>query len=126
MISQKLRADFMERLRKKPKAKYPINVFKEHLFTDQSVRYLAQGYRSGEMARSAVFARLGETAGLFLLALTDGYSVKDVARTAKVTPREVRQSILDGCKRAKMFGLIPDFDESLTREVNGIAHYISV
>lgn len=69
-----------------------------------------------------MYARLGETAGLLLMALSDGYNIIDVARAAKVTPRAVRQIILDSCKRAKALGLIPDFDDSFSKEVNRIAH----
>ncbi len=39
MISKTVKAKLMERLRKKSTSKYPVNIFKERLFTDQSVRY---------------------------------------------------------------------------------------
>jgi hypothetical protein len=122
MISKAVKAKLMERLRKKSTSKYPVNIFKERLFTDQSVRYLTERYRSGEITRTNMYARLGETAGLLLMALSDGYNIIDVARAAKVTPRAVRQIILDSCKRAKALGLIPDFDDSFSKEVNRIAH----
>jgi hypothetical protein len=94
MISKTVKAKLMERLRKKSTSKYPVNIFKERLFTDQSVRYLTERYRSGEITRTNMYARLGETAGLLLMALSDGYNIIDVARAAKVTPCTDSRSFL--------------------------------
>jgi hypothetical protein len=122
MISEAVKINFMERLKKKANPKYPKNIFKEYLFTDRSVRYLMEQYRSGEMTSADIYARLGETAGLFLMALSEGYHIKDVARAAKTSPKEIRRIVLEASLRAKMLGLIPVFDDPLSQEVNNIAN----
>ena len=122
MINEAVKDNFMKKLKKKSSSRFPRNIFKENLFTDRSVRYLMECYRSGEMTSSDIYMRLGETAGLLLLALSRGYNIKDVARAAKITPRAVRQIILEASKRARALGLIPDFDDSFSKEVNRIAH----
>jgi hypothetical protein len=122
MISEAVKVNFMERLKKKASPKFPKNIFKEYLFTDRSVRYLMERYRSGEMTSADIYARLGETAGLFLMALSEGYHIKDVARAAKTSPKEIRRIVLEASLRAKMLGLIPVFDDPLSQEVNNIAN----
>ena len=122
MISEAVKVNFMERLKKKVSPKFPKNIFKEYLFTDRSVRYLMERYRSGEMTSADIYARLGETAGLFLMALSEGYHIKDVARAAKTSPKEIRRIVLEASLRAKMLGLIPVFDDPLSQEVNNIAN----
>ena len=79
-------------------------------------------YRSGEMTSADIYARLGETAGLFLMALSEGYHIKDVARAAKTSPKEIRRTVLEASLRARMLGLIPVFDDPLSQEVDNIAY----
>jgi hypothetical protein len=122
MIDETVKTNFMERLKRKSSPRFPRNVFKEYLFTERSVRYLMECYHSGEMTSSDIYMRLGETAGLFLIALSEGYNIKDVARTAKIAPKEIRRTVLNACKRAKIMGLIPDIDDSFNgEEVSRIA-----
>lgn len=87
--------------------KYPKNVFRERLFTDYSVRWLVEKYRSGEIESSGVFARLGEEAGLYVIALAEGYDVADIARAARVSPRRVRRTVMDAFWKARIFRLVP-------------------
>ena len=122
MIDESLRQNFMDRLKKKATPKFPKNMLREYLFTDRSVRYLMEKYRSGEMTSADIYVRLGETAGLFVIALSEGYHIKDVARVARITPKEVRKTVIDASTRAKMLGLIPVFDDPLSQEVNNIAN----
>lgn len=92
--------------------KYPRNVFRERFFTDYSVRWLIEKYRSGEIESSGVFARLGEEAGLYTIALAEGYDVNDIARAAKVSPRRVRKVIISAFQQARIFNLVPqEYDE---------------
>jgi len=122
MISEAAKINFMERLKKKSSPKFPRNIFKEYLFTDRSVRYLMECYRTGVMTSTDIYMSLGETAGLLLMALSQGYNIKDVARYAKVSPKEIRKTILEACKRAKMLGLIPNMNDLFSEEVSRIAH----
>jgi len=122
MIDESLRQNFMDRLKKKATPKFPKNMLREYLFTDRSVRYLMERYRLGEMTSVDIYARLGETAGLFVIALSEGYHIKDVARVARITPKEVRKTVIDASTRAKMLGLIPVFDDPLSREVRRVAN----
>lgn len=118
MISEAVKVNFMERLKKKVSPKFPKNIFKEYLFTDRSVRYLMERYRSGEMTSADIYARLGETAGLFVIALSEGYHIKDIAKTAKLTPGEVRTTVIKAVRRAQMLNLLPVFDDPMSQEVN--------
>lgn len=86
---------------------YPRNVFRERFFTDYSVRWLIDKYRSGEIESSGVFARLGEETGLYTIALAEGYDVNEIARAAKVSPRRVRKAIIQAFQRARKFHLVP-------------------
>lgn len=122
MISEAIKVNFMERLKQKASPKFPKNIFKEYLFTDRSVRYLMECYHSGEMTSADIYARLGETAGLFLMALSEGYHIKDIARAAKIPPKEIRRTVLEACLRAKKLGLVPAFNDPLSQEVNNIAN----
>lgn len=87
--------------------KFPKNVYKERFFSDFSVRWLIEKYRSGEIESSGVFARLGEKAGLFTIALAEGYSVPDIARAARVSSRIVRRTVRDAFWKARIFNLVP-------------------
>lgn len=87
--------------------RYPKNVFRERLFTDYSVRWLIEKYRSGEIESPGVFARLGEEAGLYVIALAEGYDVADIARAARVSPRKVRRTVMDAFWKARIFQLVP-------------------
>lgn len=118
MISEAVKVNFMERLKKKASPKFPKNIFKEYLFTDRSVRYLMERYRSGEMTSADIYARLGETAGLFVIALSEGYHIKDIAKTAKLTPGEVRTTVIKAVRRAQMLNMLPVFDDPMSQEVN--------
>ena len=99
MIDESLRQNFMDRLKKKATPKFPKNMLREYLFTDRSVRYLMERYRLGEMTSVDIYARLGETAGLFVIALSEGYHIKDIAKTAKLTPGEVRTTVIKAVRR---------------------------
>ncbi|MDD2556455.1 MAG: hypothetical protein PHN17_09030, partial [Syntrophaceticus sp.] len=59
---------------------------------------------------------------LFLIALSEGYHIKDIARAAKISPKEIRRTVLEASLRAKKLALIPEFDDPLSGEVNKIAH----
>jgi hypothetical protein len=121
MISETVKVNFMKKLKRKSSPKFPRNIFKEYLFTDRSVRYIVERYRSGEMTSADIYARLGETAGLFLMALSEGYHIKDVARAADTSSKEVRKTVLEACNRAKILGLIPDINDPFGEEVSRIA-----
>ncbi|MDR9756987.1 MAG: hypothetical protein RJR35_09715 [Thermoanaerobacterales bacterium] len=118
MISEAVKVNFMDRLKRKATPKFPKNIFKEYLFTDRSVRYITERYRSGEMTSADIYARLGETAGLFVIALSEGYHIKDIAKTAKLTPGEVRTTVIKAVRRAQMLNLLPVFDDPMSQEVN--------
>jgi hypothetical protein len=121
MISDAVKVNFMKKLKRKSSPKFPRNIFKEYLFTDRSVRHLMECYRTGEMTSSDIYMRLGETAGLYLMALSEGYNIKDVARTAKVSPNKIRKAVLEACNRAKMLNLIPDIKDFFSKEVSNFA-----
>lgn len=121
MINEAVKDNLMKKLKRKSSPKFPRNIFKEYLFTDRSVRYLMECYRSGEMTSTDIYMSLGETAGLFLMALSEGYNIKDVARVAKVSSKEVRKVILEACEKAKMLSLIPDLNDPFVKEVNNFA-----
>jgi len=65
-----------------------------------------------------IYARLGETAGLFVIALSEGYHIKDIAKTAKLTPGEVRTTVIKAVRRAQMLNLLPVFDDPMSQVVN--------
>ena len=92
ILDEFLKVDFMRRLRNKATPKFPKNIFKEPLFMDRAVRYLMENYRSGEINSAYIYARLGETAGLFVIALSEGYHIKDIAKTAKLPRRSPHNS----------------------------------
>jgi hypothetical protein len=121
MISETVKVNFMKKLKRKSSPKFPRNILKEYLFMDRSVRYIVERYRSGEMTSADIYTRLGETAGLFLMALSEGYHIKDIARAANTSSKEVRKTVLEACNRAKILGLIPDINDPFGEEVSRIA-----
>jgi len=118
ILDESLKVDFMRRLRNRVTPKFPKNILKEPLFMDRAVRYLMENYRSGEINSAYIYARLGETAGLFVIALSEGYHIKDIAKTAKLTPGEVRTTVIKAVRRAQMLNLLPVFDDPMSQEVN--------
>jgi hypothetical protein len=86
---------------------YPQNVFHEKVFEDPSARRFLYAYRRGEISTEDVFARIGESPGLFLMAMAEGYSTQVIARIAGIPTRKMYQTVLIACQRAKLMGLLP-------------------
>ncbi len=88
--------------------KYPKNVFRENgIFEDSRARRMSEAYMSGEIDTVGVFSRIGETPGLILMALSEGYSIQSIAKVLGVSVKKTRSVVLDACYKAKMLGLLP-------------------